>query len=77
MITVSLAEAQARLGELLDLGEGGEDVIVTRGGKPVAHMHPPQSPKRPLRNLAAFRAGMPDWGGSSVSALRELRDESL
>ena len=77
MITVNLAEAKARLSELLDRVERGEEVIVTRRGKPVAHIHAPELPKRPLRSLARFRAKTPGWGGSSADFLRELRDEDL
>jgi prevent-host-death family protein len=37
MITVSLAQAKANLSELLDKVEGGEAVVITRNGRPVAH----------------------------------------
>ena len=34
----SLTEAKARLSELLDIVESGEDVLILRHGKPVARM---------------------------------------
>jgi prevent-host-death family protein len=38
MATVDLAEAKAHLSELLDKAEAGENVIIPRHGKPVAHL---------------------------------------
>jgi prevent-host-death family protein len=38
MLTVSLAQAKARLSELLDKVESGEEVTITRHGRPVAHI---------------------------------------
>jgi prevent-host-death family protein len=75
MVTVNLAQAKAHLSELLDKVESGEDVVITRHGKPVAHLSALSPPKRPLRPLAAFRATMPRWRRSSAALLREVRDE--
>jgi antitoxin (DNA-binding transcriptional repressor) of toxin-antitoxin stability system len=36
MLTVTSTEARVRLTELLDLFEAGEEIIITRYGKPVA-----------------------------------------
>ena len=38
MIEVSVQEAKTRLSHLLDLVEDGEDVVIRRHGKPVAHL---------------------------------------
>ncbi len=61
MITVNVAQAKAHLSELLDKVEAGEDVIITRHGRKVAHVLPLSRPKQPLplEDLAAFRATMP------------------
>lgn len=80
MSTVSVAEAKAKLSELLDKVEAGEEVVITRHGKPVAKMSATAPrPKRPLKEalaeLAEFRASRPGWGGSSAELLRQLRDE--
>lgn len=58
MLTVNLAQAKARLSELLDKVELGEEVVITRHGKAVAHIRPAFPPKKPLplEKLAAFRA---------------------
>ena len=77
MVTINLAQAKARLSELLDKVEAGEDVVITRHGRPVAHLSPVTRPKQPLRPLAEFRAKMPNWRRSSAALLREARDEGL
>ena len=77
MLTINLARAKAHLSELLDKVEAGEEVVITRHGKLVAHMRPAVPPKKPLplNELAAFRARMPGWGKSSARLLREARDD--
>jgi prevent-host-death family protein len=77
MVTVSLVQAKAHLSELLDKVEAGEEVIITRHGRAVAHIHSVLPPKHPLRldDLAAFRATMPRLRRPSAELLREARDE--
>jgi len=77
MATVSLAQAKARLSELLDQVEAGEEIIITRRGRPVAHISPAVAPKKSLdlEGLARFRASLPPLGESSVELLRQMRDE--
>ena len=77
MITVSLAQAKARLGGLIDRVEAGEEVIITRHGRPAARVQRPARERRPLplEDLAAFRAGMPRLRRPSAELLREMRDE--
>jgi len=79
MLTVNLVQAKAHLSELLDKVEAGEEVIITRHGRAVAHLHAISRPKQPLRldDLAAFRATMPPLPGPSAELLREARDEGL
>ncbi len=77
MITVSLAQAKARLSALLDKVEAGEEVVITRHGRPVANMGPVRRQKQPLslERLATFRARMPRWRKDSASLVREMRDD--
>jgi len=79
MVTVNLAQAKARLSELLDKVEAGEEVVVTRHGRAVAHILPMARPKLPLRldDLAKFRASMPRLRRPSAELLRKMRDEGL
>jgi prevent-host-death family protein len=77
VVTVSLAQAKARLSELLDKVESGEEVVVTRHGRPVAKISPATRAKKPIPwdELAAFRATMPSLGQPSVELIRAMRDE--
>ena len=79
MVTVNLAQAKARLSELLDQVEAGQDILITRRGKAVAHLSPALAPRQPLRlqDLAGFRAGMPRLHRPAAELLREMRDEGL
>jgi prevent-host-death family protein len=79
MVTVNLAQAKATLSELLDKVEAGEDVVITRRGRAVAHILPALQPKQPLpfEEQASFRATMKRRHRSSAKLLRELRDEGL
>jgi prevent-host-death family protein len=43
MREVGAFEAKNRLGHLLDLVEHGEEVVITRHGKPVARLVPPKA----------------------------------
>jgi antitoxin (DNA-binding transcriptional repressor) of toxin-antitoxin stability system len=64
---------------LLDRVEAGEEVIITRHGRAVAHIHTVSRRKHPLMldDLAAFRATMPRLRRPSGKLLREARDEGL
>jgi len=77
MVTVSLTRAKAQLSDLLDKVEAGEQVIITRRGRPVACLSATARPKLPLRPLKKFRAQMPRWRRSSATLLRKLRVEEL
>jgi prevent-host-death family protein len=76
MLTVSLAEAKARLSELLNTVETGEEVIITRHGRAVARVSAPEQAKQPLplKRLAALRSHVPAWQEPSGKLLRKMRD---
>lgn len=79
MVTVNLARAKARLSELLDKVEEGQEVVITRRGRAVAHLSPAARPRKPLPlgELARFRAAMPRLRRPAAELLREIRDEGL
>ncbi len=77
MVTVNLAKAKAHLSKLLDRVEAGDEVLITRHGRPVARLSSAAGPKRRIRSLAEFRAKMPKWRRPSAALLRELRDQGL
>ena len=53
---VNIAEAKAKLSELLDRALGGEDIVIARAGKPLARLAPLKPRKREGRG--AWRG----WG---------------
>lgn len=75
MRTVTLADAKTHLSQLIDQVEAGEDVVITRRGKPVARISGVAQPARPLRSLAAFRAQLPRVRRPSVELIGKMRDE--
>lgn len=77
MSSVSLAEAKANLSRLIDKVEAGEDVVITRHGRPVAKVTAIRPVKQSIPSLAGFRAGIQRRKGSSAEALRQLRDEDV
>lgn len=46
---ISTAEARNRFTELIRIVEGGEQVIITRHGRPVAQITPPPAERRKAR----------------------------
>ncbi|MGH9638908.1 MAG: type II toxin-antitoxin system Phd/YefM family antitoxin [Bryobacteraceae bacterium] len=61
---VSIAEAKERLPDLIQAVEGGENVILTRDGKPVAQISPPPEPKKRVVRFDTMRGRIhlkPGW----------------
>ena len=76
MVTVSLADAKAHLSELIDRVETGEQIVITRHGKPVAQLSAAVAPKKPIRSMAEFRARMPKLSNPTTSELLlKMRDK--
>jgi prevent-host-death family protein len=80
MSTYSVTDAKASLSRLINRALAGEEVIVTRRGKPVVELHPTAAPIAPDRNAALARllahrfrpaAGAP----TSVELLNMVYDE--
>ncbi len=78
MTTVNLADAKARLSELVELAAMGERVIITKRGKPVLELSRPQAvPRRvELGELRALTKRMPRQKQSAGVMMRKLRDEA-
>jgi prevent-host-death family protein len=77
MLNVSLAEAKARLSELIDGVEAGEVVCITRRGKPVARLVAAQPPRKPIdpNKLRALTDTMPRQKEGAGQFVRRMRDE--
>lgn len=74
MKEVGAFEAKNRLGQLLDWVEAGEEVVITRRGKPVARMVPPERGidrergQRAVLRIREMRKGV-TLGGLSIRDL--------
>ncbi|MBF0615080.1 MAG: type II toxin-antitoxin system Phd/YefM family antitoxin [Magnetococcales bacterium] len=51
MYTISIHEAQTRLDRFVDQAAAGEEIVISRAGKPVARLMPLASPCRKPRQL--------------------------
>jgi len=80
MQKVNVKEARKHIGRLLDAVLAGEEVIITRRGKPVAQlMEVGEQAREQLRfpDRREFRAKLPPLRQNSASLIREMRMESL
>ena len=57
---ISAAEAKARLSELVSRAAAGEDVCITRRGKPVVKLTRLDRPKKPIDGSACGAATLPN-----------------
>jgi prevent-host-death family protein len=78
MGTHSVAQAKNKLSGLIDRALNGEQVVITRHGRPVAELKPLPKPVRPVTPddldwLAARRVGRKDAqdAGTLVSKMRD------
>jgi prevent-host-death family protein len=57
MMTIGLAEAKARLSEMIDRVEAGETVVIARNDRPVAELRPLRrlSPEEAVAKIRAIR----------------------
>jgi prevent-host-death family protein len=56
MREIGAFEAKKKLGQLLDLVEAGEEVVITRRGRVVARLVPPVDTEQARKAAAAIRA---------------------
>ena len=76
MRSLPLADAKARLSEVIDEVEGGGEVVITRRGRPVARLVPERpTPRRSrtsawLDELREFVDGQPMTPAQSVIEMR-------
>ena len=65
MSTCTVAEAKAHLSELLARVENGEELVITRRGRPVAQLSPVRPVKRPPGNRRAEKCRGPPGGAAA------------
>lgn len=77
MNTMNMADAKAHLSEVLDRVEKGERITITRRGKVVAEIVPPEKKltKINLAEIRAFAASLPLQNHQAGEFIRQMRDE--
>ena len=78
MREIGALEAEGKLGELLDLVEQGEEVVITRGGRVVARLVPGEAMKDPAAAEEAAQRMLARSRGVTLGpglTLRDLIDE--
>ena len=80
MTAYSVADAKTNLPRLIDRAVGGEEVIITRHGKPVAELRPAGAPQRRAAPatyawLQSRRKARPPAKRTSVELLNDLYDD--
>lgn len=74
MTTVNIRELRNHGGDVVDRAAGGEEITITRAGKPVAELRPAPHPPVSAEVLLARRRGLPPV---DPTALRADIDDSL
>jgi prevent-host-death family protein len=77
MDSINLADAKARLSELVERAAQGEEICITRRGRPVARLVPDRPPRKPV-DIGALRAltdKMRAKGEGAAALVRRMRDE--
>ena len=77
MNTMNMADAKAHLSEVLDRVEKGERITITRRGKVVAEIVPPEKilTKIDLAAIRAFAETLPLQKQTAGEFIRQMRDE--
>jgi prevent-host-death family protein len=75
---INLADAKARLSELVERAAAGEPICITRRGKPVAHLTAITPPRKKIdiKMLQAVTEGMPKQSESAGEFMRRIRDDA-
>lgn len=76
MSATNIRDARRKLSALLEQVERGEEVVISRRGKPVArlvHLHDAEDARFPSR--ADLRAALPSAHEPAAELVRRLRDE--
>lgn len=57
---ISVQDAQGKLGELIDRADKGEDILLTRGGDPIARIVPLKTVEASAKDIEDFAALLRD-----------------
>lgn len=76
MIEVNVKELRKHLAQFIHQVETGEEIAITRHGKVVARLLPPNQTPVQLPDLTEFRASIKLKGEGPLETLLSLRDEA-
>ena len=71
---IGIKQARQELPDLIDRAEAGEEIMITRQGKPVAKLVAAPKTLKALPSLAQFRRQIGRTGTAAVKLVREERD---
>jgi prevent-host-death family protein len=71
---VGIRQARQELPDLIDRAEAGEEIVITRQGRPVAKLVAAPKHPKPLPSLADFRGKLGRPGSPALNLVREERD---
>jgi len=71
---IGIRQARQALPELIDRAEAGEEIVITRQGRPAAKLVAFPKTAKALPSLSEFRAGLGRNGSSATKLVREERD---
>jgi prevent-host-death family protein len=75
MKQVGIKQAREQLPDLIDRVEAGEEIIISRQGRPVAQLVAAPRSSKQLPSLAAFRGKVGLPGTAAAQLLRVERDD--
>lgn len=75
MKTVTVHEAEGRLGQLIEAVKAGERVLILDAGQEVAELVVPGKGRRSLEEMEAVLEGIRSRSSLGGLAIKELRDE--
>lgn len=76
MRIVTASEARRQLPKLLAAVEAGEEIIITRRGRPVARLTSVAVGMSPFPDRSDLRNSVPPMESSAAKTIRELREDS-
>jgi len=81
MRSLSLAEAKSHLSAIVDRVEAGEEVVITRRGRPVARIVPERAldldeARGWIEELDAFLREQPPREVTAAEVVRQMRDDA-
>lgn len=74
MASVSIEEAQAKMPELIDRVHAGEELVITKDGRPVARLTVPIEQARKSRQLGTLRGSVTYMASDFDAPLNEFRE---